>query len=154
MLTEVRWQREQELMQSVFPGFKPFARGAHFGFEGYLRGARSGRCYQLVLEADHQAYPQSPPSVRMNPRIGIHWIGDRDRRLCMEREWRPARSTFANTMLAVIRYLDEHDPEPGSAEPSYRGDGEDRAPDRESDTGPDVPGCISTALYWRIRRPW
>lgn len=31
----------------------------------------------------------------------------------MEREWRPARSTFANTLLALIKYLGEHDPQPG-----------------------------------------
>lgn len=39
MLTVLRWQKEQELMQSVFPGFKPFVRGAVFGFHGRLKGS-------------------------------------------------------------------------------------------------------------------
>ena len=79
MLTEVRWQKEQELMQSVFPQFKPFTRGAGFGFDGYLKGAvfgfegylkgpRSRRCYRVLLEADEMAYPQCPPNVRMGSR--------------------------------------------------------------------------------------
>jgi hypothetical protein len=86
MLTEIRWQKEQELMQSVFPEFKPFARIPLFGFEGDLRGHKSGCCYHVKIEADQMTYPQSPPSVIMNPRIGIHWIGERNRqKLCMER---------------------------------------------------------------------
>jgi len=116
MLTEARWQKEQELMQGVFPAFKPFSRGTRFGFEGYLKGPRSGRIYGVSLEGDQAAYPQSPPRVCMCPRVGLHWIGDGEsRRLCMQREWRPARSTFANTVLALIRYLDEHDPEAADA---------------------------------------
>jgi len=113
MLTEARWQKEKELMQSVFPEFTPFTRVNGFGFEGYLKGSKSGCLYHITLEADQAAYPQCPPGVLMNPRIGNAWIGATDRRrLCVDREWRPARSTFANTLLAVIRYLDEFDPEP------------------------------------------
>jgi ubiquitin-protein ligase len=113
MLTETRWSKEQELMQSVFPEFTPFLRDGVFGFEGCLKGRRSGLVYRVVLEADQAGYPQYPPSVSMNPRIGSFWIGAPDRRrLCMDRQWRPAKSTFANTLLAVIRYLDEFDPEP------------------------------------------
>jgi ubiquitin-protein ligase len=114
MLTELRWQKEQELMRSVFPEFRPFARGTSFGFEGYLKGARSGQVYGVTLAADQTTYPQAPPTVGMQPRIGIHWFGEGERRrLCMDREWRPARSTFANTLLALIRYIDEQDPRPG-----------------------------------------
>ena len=111
MLTEARWQKEQELMRGVFPNFQPFTDGATFGFRGALRGPQSGLCYRVVLQAGTETYPQYPPEVYMHPRIGVCWIGPgEDRRLCMEKEWQPARSTFANTLLAVIRYLDENDP--------------------------------------------
>jgi ubiquitin-protein ligase len=114
MLTETRWQKEQELIATVFPEFRPFTSGFRFGFEGYLRGPRSGTIYHVIMEAERSAYPQWPPRIDIRPRIGIHWIGDGERRrLCLEREWRPARSTFANTLLAVVRYLSEHDPPPG-----------------------------------------
>lgn len=110
MLTEIRWQKEQELMHSVFPQFKPFAEGHRFGFEGHLKGPRSGQCYRVVLTADETTYPQWPPEVCLDPKIGNHWVNQRGRRaLCMLREWLPARSTFANTLLAVVRYLDEQD---------------------------------------------
>ncbi len=151
MLTDARWQKEQELMRSVFPEFTPFTRGARFGFEGYLKGARSGQIYGVTIEADHATYPQLPPRVGMQPRIGIHWIGDGDhRRLCMEREWRPARSTFANTLLALIRYLDEHDPEPGvGCEPANPPEPVDL------DAGPNPCGGFwSLANSWRRGGPY
>lgn len=110
MLTDVRWQKEQELMRSVFPQFKPFTRRGDFGFEGHLRGPRTGQVYSVLLEADHRTYPQLPPNVCMRPRIGNHWIDRNGRRaLCVLRQWQPARSTFANTVLAVLRFLDDHD---------------------------------------------
>jgi ubiquitin-protein ligase len=138
MLTETRWQKEQELMQSVFPEFRPFTRESRFGFEGHLKAPRSSQIYGVTLEADHRTYPQSPPTVSMQPRIGIHWIGDGERRrLCMEREWRPARSTFANTLLALVRYLDENDPPPRSASQQPPGEGTPRAGD-DSETSPNV----------------
>jgi hypothetical protein len=113
MLTDSRWQREQELMQSVFPEFTPFNDSGGFGFKGHLRGERSGTRYRVILKADEKTYPQSPPNVLMDPQLGMCWIGlERGRKLCMEREWRPARSTFANTLLAVIRYVHEFDSEP------------------------------------------
>lgn len=110
MLTETRWQKERELMQSVFPQFRPFNKSSICGFEGFLKGPRSGRTYRIVLEADEASYPQCPPNVRMDPKIGDHWVEHRGHRvLCAIREWQPARSTFANTLLAVVRFLDEHD---------------------------------------------
>jgi hypothetical protein len=138
MLTEIRWEKEQELMRSVFPEFQPFRREAGFGFSGRLRGQKSGRTYRIVLEAAEASYPQIAPRVRMYPRLGIHWIGDRERRLCMEREWRPARSTFANTLLAVIRYIDEHDEEPGFT----------AAAEEDGETGGGAALC-----FWWNRRP-
>lgn len=110
MLTDTRWQKEQELMRSVFPQFRPFAVGSDFGFEGYLKGPRTGRTFLVVMEADRASYPQCPPRVCMDPEIGDHWVDYRGRRaLCVSRDWQPARSTFANTLLAAVRYLDEHD---------------------------------------------
>lgn len=123
MLTEMRWQKEQELMQSVFPQFKPFTRHSVFGFEGRLKGKKSGQVYQVVLEAEQAKYPQWPPSVRVDPQVGPYWISDRGRRrLCMTRNWQAARSTFANTVLAVVRYIDEQDGQaPPAAEHFLRG---------------------------------
>lgn len=122
MLTENRWQKEQELMQSVFPQFIPFSNHSGFGFAGHLRGVRSGQLYRVALEADPLTYPQCPPDVRMTPRIGDHWVDHRGRRtLCVVRDWQPARSTFANTVLAVLRYLDEYDGVSSSAPRHSRG---------------------------------
>lgn len=109
MLTEVRWEKEKELMQSVFPQFKPFMRNSVFGFEGLLKGKASGRTYHVVLESEKSSYPQFPPSIYMDPPIGHHWIGNGRRWLCVSRKWAAARSTFANSLLAAVRYLDEYD---------------------------------------------
>jgi hypothetical protein len=147
MLSEIRWQKERELMQSVFPEFKPFSRGSRFGFEGQLKGSRSSQIYGVTLEADQATYPQTPPSVCMEPRIGINWIGDGDRRrLCMEREWHPARSTFANTLLALIRYLDEHDPQPGGA-PQRRPEEETPRPEGAPEMSPNVGRSFWATVY-------
>lgn len=132
MLTEARWQKEQQLMQSVFPQFRPFTKGSSFGFEGYVTGARSGQRYHVVLEGDETTYPQSAPNVLMTPRVGEHWVDHRSRRvLCVLREWQPARSTFANTLLAVFKYLDEHDGVSSSAPRYSRGNQARGLPDDE-----------------------
>ena len=155
MLTETRWQKEQELMHSTFPEFTPFTKSERFGFEGYLKGSKSGNPYRVTLEADQKSYPQCPPSVFMNPRIGMFWIGAEDRRrLCMQKEWRPARSTFANTLLAVIRFLDEFDPDPGLAPQPDRVDAEDWLRAEDSDLRPERGSGLSPTLYcsrsWRL----
>lgn len=127
MLTEVRWQKEQDLMRSVFPQFRPFHNHPDFGFEGFLKGPKSGCIYHVVLQGDVGIYPQCPPSVGMSPRVGDHWIDQRGRRvLCMTRNWQPARSTFANTLLALVRYIGEHDGESYSNAAYPRGDPADR----------------------------
>jgi ubiquitin-protein ligase len=136
MLTELRWQKEVELMSGVFPQFKPYARcsvdgrecqvdpasacelsekgtSPFFGFQGRLKGVKSGRVYRVVLEAEPQKYPQCPPNVYLDPMVGHCWIGVSSRRsLCVTRAWRPAQSTFANTLLVVVKYLEEHDGQP------------------------------------------
>jgi hypothetical protein len=110
MLTELRWEKEQALMLGVFPGFQAFTREACFGFEGYLKGKKSGQVYHVVLEAEQANYPQCAPNVRMEPNLGHYWIGQgMERKLCVTRNWQPARSTFANTLLVAIRFLDELD---------------------------------------------
>jgi ubiquitin-protein ligase len=153
MLTETRWQKEQELMRSAFPDFLPFVENNRFGFEGYLRGSRSGNIYHVVLEGDEKAYPQCPPSVFMNPRLGLYWIGADDRRrLCMQKEWRPARSTFANTLLGVIRFLDEFDPAPGSPPRLDSGGGEHRR--RLEDTDLEAETRLPAACTPRNSRLW
>ena len=144
MLTEIRWLKEQELMRSVFPEFQPFARGSRFGFEGHLKGPRSGTLYSVSLQGERQFYPQWPPAVHMQPRIGIHWIGEGDgRRLCVEREWRPATSTFANTLLTLVRYLDEYDRAEAALAPGQS-------------AGGDPPGCegATTPVGDGARRVW
>jgi len=96
-------------MQSVFPEFKWFAQPPRFGFQGYLRGKNTNRLYAVVLEANEKTYPQVPPNVYIDPRVGHHWIQDIPPKLCVEKEWIPSRSTFANTLLAAIKYLEEFD---------------------------------------------
>lgn len=155
MLTEARWRKEQELMHSTFPEFDPFTRSDTFGFEGYLKGARSEKFYRVVLEANQRTYPQYPPSVFMNPRIGMYWIGADDRRrLCMEKEWRPARSTFANTLLAVIRFLDQFDPAPASDPHPDRANIRDRPVARDSAQGRAgelvLPPPLCGSRRWRL----
>ncbi len=154
MLTETRWQKEQELMHSTFPEFAPFTKKDRFGFEGYLRGSKSGSLYRVILEGEQKAYPQCPPSVFMDPRIGMYWIGADDRRrLCMQKDWSPARSTFANTLLGVIRFLDEFDPTPGTAPPLAAARAENRPAledaDLRSAAEPDLPG-IFCSRRWRL----
>ena len=154
MLTETRWQKEQELMNSTFPEFTPFTHNDRFGFEGYLKGYKSRNLYHVVLEGEQKAYPQCPPSVFMNPRIGICWIGADDRRrLCMQKEWSPARSTFANTLLGVIRFLDEFDPDPGSAPQPGPARGENRPALEDAHLRPEAePHWLGThwSRSWRL----
>ena len=154
MLTETRWQKERELMQCTFPEFTPFTKNDRFGFVGYLKGSRSGTLYRVILEGEQRAYPQCPPSVFMDPRIGMYWIGADDRRrLCMQKDWRPARSTFANTLLGVVRFLDEFDPDPGSVLPRKLPRAEIRPAVGEADRHPDGDRRLP-ANYSRSWRLW
>lgn len=140
MLTEARWAKEQELMRSVFPEFEAFRRESRFGFLGRVRGPHSGQIYAVRMEADELTYPQVPPAIVMEPALGIHWIGEgAGRRLCVERQWRPARSTFANTLLTLIRYVAEHDPLPA-------GHREEPPPERGRRADPDN--------FWAAVWPW
>ena len=120
MLTVVRWEKELELMQYNFPKFAWFADPPNFGFQGYLRGRRSGRLYEVVLEADERFYPAHKPAVYLNPPVGPHWIrpdhygwknGRRDLpQLCVPGDiWIPKLDNFGSWLLRVIEYLEKHD---------------------------------------------
>ena len=152
MLTESRWQKEQELMRSVFPEFLPFTGKDGFGFDGWLRGGRSGTRYRVVLRAHQKTYPQVPPGVFMDPHIGACWIRTEDgKRLCMDRNWQPARSTFANTLLAVIRYLHEFDSNPEPGVPAVPPNSPDLL--RSANTGLIDRGSLLGAR-WYFARDW
>ena len=119
MLTENRWRMERELMQYNFPEFTWFADPPHFGFQGRLKGRRTGRLYEVVLEADERFYPQHKPAVYMNPTLGTHWVrpehygwknGRRNLpQLCVPGDiWTPARDSFGSWLLRTIEYLEKH----------------------------------------------
>ncbi len=106
MLEQRRWDKEYELMQRVFPQFEPFdvPESFRFGFQGYLVG-RSGRRYEVVMEAWAETYPQYPPSVYVSPRVGGNWLNNGA--LCIEQgQWKPATSSFANLLLRTREYLE------------------------------------------------
>jgi len=110
MLNVQRWRKEKELMAGAFPQFRPFADPPWFGFQGHLLGRL--RRYEVVLESREDAYPETPPSVYMNPQVGSHWrisaYGRPTPELCVIKDWIASHSTFANTLLAVVKYLEEH----------------------------------------------
>ncbi len=106
-------------MRESFPQFKPFAEPPWFGFQGYLIGRKSGKRYEVVMEGDERKYPHYKPAAYLNPRIGWHWVtpghygwSGRPRlpQLCLDSlDWKPARSSFANMLLRVIKYVEEFD---------------------------------------------
>jgi hypothetical protein len=106
-------------MEQHLPEFEWFAEPPRFGFQGYLKGERTRRLYEVVLETYENEYPSVAPVVFMNPRVGSYWYNgngihgvDRyyqDPILCVIKAWNPALSSFANTLLAVIKYLHEWD---------------------------------------------
>ena len=99
-------------MEKYFPEFKVFIRPPKFGFQGMFT-VRAGRVrmivYEIVIEADENTYPSAPPAIYINPPIHRDF-GNMlfDGQLCKQKNWNPARSTFANTVLDVIKYLKEH----------------------------------------------
>ena len=120
MLSVDRWQRELQAMRFGFPRFAWFADRPYFGFQGFLRGRRSHRLYEVVLEAKECFYPEFKPAVYLNPPVGHHWIrpdyygwknGRRNvPQLCVPGEiWIPARDNFASWLLRTIEYLEKSD---------------------------------------------
>lgn len=112
MLTPPRWEAECRVMKYRFPTFEPFAEpGVWAGFRGWFLGKRTGRVYEVVIQAPIRTYPSEEPAVYMNPHPEPHhWI--RDGRLCYLREghvWNPAEDTFAQALIIAAKYLHEFD---------------------------------------------
>ncbi len=105
-IDKLRYAKEWELMKNAFPEFRAFARPPQFGWEGYLRGKRSGQLYGIVLRATESTYPASRPQVFINPRFGGNWLSDGS--MCIISPWDPALHTFANTLLRVIEYMEKN----------------------------------------------
>jgi ubiquitin-protein ligase len=106
-LDTVRYAMEWQLMRNTFPEFRAFARPPRFGWEGYLRGKRSGQLYAVVLTSTESTYPASRPKVFLTPRFGHHWLSDGS--LCIDSlksPWDPALHSFANTLVRVIEYME------------------------------------------------
>lgn len=110
MLIRRRWEREKELMRYHFPNFMPFADPPWFGFQGTLY--KNGREFKVVIESREDRYPEWPPSVYMEPRIGPRWrtsLYQRpDPELCVNRDWSPALSSFNSTTFLALGYLHEY----------------------------------------------
>lgn len=108
-INKLRYVSEWQLMRNAFPEFRAFARPPQFGWEGYLRGKNTGRLYAIVLTSMESTYPSSRPQVFITPRFGGHWLTDGS--LCIDNHqspWDPALETFANTLLRVIKYMEEN----------------------------------------------
>jgi len=93
-------------MRNAFPEFRAFARPPQFGWEGYLRGKRSGQLYGVALCSTESTYPASRPKVFINPRCGGNWLPDGS--LCIDSRWDPALHSFAGTLLRVIEYMENN----------------------------------------------
>ncbi len=119
MLTETRWMKEIDLMRRNFPTFDSFAEPPWFGFQGLIRGRKTGKYYEVVLEGHEDEYPQKKPAVYINPSLGPHWVspsyygwsGRPGRpQLCMKIDgWSPAYDTFASVLIRVIKYIEDWD---------------------------------------------
>jgi len=94
-------------MKNAFPEFRAFARPPQFGWEGHLRGKKSGQLYGVVLVSTESTYPADRPRVFMTPRFGHHWYSDGS--MCIASRWDPALHTFAGTLLRVIEYMENND---------------------------------------------
>lgn len=105
MLSQVRWQAEQQLMQRAFgEGFTPFVDEKFAGFFGHLRGSR-GQVYEVEIRAKIKNYPQSAPKVFIRPRVGSNYLWDGS--LCVNHPWQPARGSFAQQILYAAAYIKE-----------------------------------------------
>lgn len=112
MITESRWGVECELMANVFPEFTPYSRRGVIGFRGKLQGPRTGQLYEVVIQATIVTYPEEQPAVYIDPHPEPHhWLqdGKGGQKLCVQRTWKPAKSTFANTLLVTVRYIRDFD---------------------------------------------
>jgi ubiquitin-protein ligase len=108
-INKLRYAMEWQHMHNTFPEFRAFARPPHFGWEGYLRGKKTGQLYTVVLTSTESTYPASRPKVFIAPRFGGHWLADGS--LCIDNRqspWDAALHSFANTLLRVIEYMENN----------------------------------------------
>jgi hypothetical protein len=112
MVTRPRWVAECDLIANVFPEFAPYSANGMIGFHGKLQGPQTGRIYVVTMQASTALYPQVQPAVYITPRPeSHHWEpdGNGGDKLCVVRTWKPAMSTFANTLLVTAKYIAEFD---------------------------------------------
>jgi len=95
-------------MARNFRQFVAFSRDGLIGFAGKLRGKRTGRIYEVRIQVPAHGFPAQKPAVYMNPHPeSHHWL--RDGSLCVESLWVPGKTTFANTVLVVAKYIEDFD---------------------------------------------
>ena len=116
MMQESRWTAEVAIMNKYFPQFAAFkTNNGSVGFNGLIRGPRTGREYTLIVKVPAQIYPEREPAVYIQPRVGLgHWQidgvnHDPNGRLSFSMPWVPQRSSFANCVLCAIQFLEEFD---------------------------------------------
>lgn len=107
-MTQIRWKAEKAMMRNAFPSFTPYLKeSGYFGFVGYIRGSRTARTYEVVLEAYANRYPSYPPNIYIEPKLSWHWL--KGGMLCTgDRPWN-ARNNFANHLIVVVEYLELND---------------------------------------------
>jgi ubiquitin-protein ligase len=108
-INKVRYAMEWQLMRNTFPEFRAFSRPPQFGWEGFLRGKKSGRLFGVILTSTEMSYPAYRPKVFITPRFGGNWLADGS--LCIdnhESPWNAALDSFANTLLRVIEYMEKN----------------------------------------------
>jgi hypothetical protein len=105
-IDKLRYAMEWQLMRNNFPEFRAFTRPPQFGWEGYLRGKRSGQLYGVLLTATERTYPAHRPQVFITPRFGGNWLANGS--LCIESPWDAALHSFANTVIRVIEYMEKN----------------------------------------------
>lgn len=103
-MTNIRWIIEVNKMRRLFPGFVPFIRNGHAGFEGFLVG-REGQQHQITLDVPAGSYPEECPKIFINPWVGSHRYPDGS--LCVHQTWRPGKDTFAQQLLYAADYLQQ-----------------------------------------------
>jgi ubiquitin-protein ligase len=105
-LFQARWEAEVRLMHNTFPAFQPFVSEGLLtdiiGFEGPLESAR-GKVYTVRIKVRGSKYPAAAPKIYISPRIGPNWYPDGS--LCVNRQWRPERDTFAQQVLYAAHYV-------------------------------------------------
>jgi hypothetical protein len=96
-----RWRRERREVEARFSLFRFFAEPLFFGFRGVV--ARSGFAYNVTVAAEMDMYPALQPWVFVTPPVAG---ANTDGKLRIDASWRPATSTFADVIEAVITHVE------------------------------------------------